>query len=153
MVAKIKKKNLIKKDKNIISKNLICRTIATTYSDNLQDKKAINKELDRIENLIASLQPRNEIEAMLVSQIIATYHASTECFMRTNNPEQTFEGRKLNLKYANSLTATYIKLVESLNKMQGKNISEQKVTVQHVNVNSGGQAIVGNIKGGKKNVE
>jgi hypothetical protein len=58
--------------------------------------------------------------------------------------EQTFEGRKENLSQANKLSRTYGSLLEALNRHRGK--GQQKVTVEHVHVHSGGQAIVGHVE-------
>src|SRR3982074_2938773 len=55
--------------------------------------------------------------------------------------EQTFEGRRENLAQANKLSRTYATLLEALNRHRGK--GQQKVTVEHVHVHSGGQAVVG----------
>jgi hypothetical protein len=55
--------------------------------------------------------------------------------------EQTFEGRRENLNQANKLSRTYAALVEALNRHRGK--GQQKVTVEHVHVHAGGQAVVG----------
>ena len=56
-------------------------------------------------------------------------------------PEQSFEGRRENLNQANKLSRTYATLFEALNRHRGK--GQQKVTVEHVHVHSGGQAVVG----------
>src|ERR1700737_415563 len=58
--------------------------------------------------------------------------------------EQTFEGRRENLSQANKLSRTYATLLEALNRHRGK--GQQKVTVEHVHVHEGGQAIVGNVE-------
>jgi hypothetical protein len=55
--------------------------------------------------------------------------------------QQTFEGRRDNLAQANKLSRTYATLVEALNRHRGK--GQQKVTVEHVHVHAGGQAVVG----------
>jgi hypothetical protein len=55
--------------------------------------------------------------------------------------EQTFDGRRENLAQANKLSRTYATLLEALNRHRGK--GQQKVTVEHVHVHSGGQAVVG----------
>jgi hypothetical protein len=52
-----------------------------------------------------------------------------------------FEGRRENLTQANRLSRTYPTLLEALNRHRGK--GQQKVTVEHVHVHSGGQAVVG----------
>src|SRR5262245_23962196 len=64
-----------------------------------------------------------------------------ECYRRAMLAEQTFEGRRENLNQANKLSRSYAVLVEALNRHRGK--GQQKVTVEHVHVHSGGQAVVG----------
>jgi hypothetical protein len=61
-------------------------------------------------------------------------------------PEQSFEAWKEQLNQANKLSRTYATLLEALNRHRGK--GQQKVTVEHVHVHSGGQAIVGAVKTG-----
>jgi hypothetical protein len=46
---------------------------------------------------------------------------------------------------ANKLSRTYATLLEALNRHRGK--GQQKVTVEHVHVHSGGQAVVGVVDG------
>ena len=58
--------------------------------------------------------------------------------------EQTFEGRSDNLSQANKLSRTYAVLLDALNRYRGK--GQQKVTVEHVHVHAGGQAVVGTVK-------
>ena len=48
------------------------------------------------------------------------------------------------LNQANKLSRTYAVLLDTLNRHRGK--GQQKVTVEHVHVHSGGQAIVGTIE-------
>lgn len=56
--------------------------------------------------------------------------------------EQTLEGRRENLSQANKLSRTYATLVEALNRHRGKG-GQQRVTVEHVHVHAGAQAVVG----------
>jgi hypothetical protein len=103
----------------------------------------------RVDNLFASLlesAPADALERMLAGQMIACHHGAMECFRRAMLPGQSFEGRNSNLKHAEKLSATYAKLLETLNKHRGK--GQQKVTVEHVHVAAGGQAIVGNVDAG-----
>jgi hypothetical protein len=92
------------------------------------------------------IAPGDEIEGMLAAQLVACHNASMECFRRAMIGEQTFEGRRENLNQANKLSRTYAVLLEALNRHRGK--GQQKVTVEHVHVHQGGQAIVGNIEAG-----
>ena len=61
-------------------------------------------------------------------------------------PEQTFEGRQVNLSAASKLSRTYAALLEALNRHRGK--GQQVVRVEHVTVQAGGQAIVGAVTQG-----
>jgi hypothetical protein len=71
-------------------------------------------------------------------------NASMECYRRTMIGEQSFEGRRENLNQANKLSRTYATLLEALNHRRGK--GQQKLTVEHVHVHSGGQAVVGTVE-------
>jgi hypothetical protein len=64
-----------------------------------------------------------------------------ECYRRAMHGEQSFEGHRENLAQANKLSRTYATLLEALNRHRGK--GQQKVTVEHVHVHAGGQAVVG----------
>lgn len=64
-----------------------------------------------------------------------------ECYRRAMLAEQNFEARRENLNQANKLSRTWATMLEALNRHRGK--GQQKVTVEHVHVHSGGQAVVG----------
>jgi hypothetical protein len=85
--------------------------------------------------------PKDEIEGMLAAQLIAAHNVSMECYRRAMLGEQTFDGHRENLNQANKLCRTYATLVDALNRHRGK--GQQKVTVEHVHVHAGGQAVVG----------
>ena len=88
------------------------------------------------------MKPRDELEGML----IASYSAAMECYRRAMLGEQTFEARRENLTQANKLSRTYAALTEALDRHRGK--GQQRITVEHVNVHAGGQAIVGAVTSG-----
>jgi hypothetical protein len=90
---------------------------------------------------LAGIEPRDELEGMMAAQLIAAHNAAMECYRRAMRGEQTFEGRRENLSQANKLSRTYATLLEALNRHRGK--GQQKVTVEHVHVHAGGQAVVG----------
>ena len=105
-------------------------------------KTRIARALD----LYESLKPEDGLEGMLAIQMVGTHHAILECLRRAAIPGQTIEGVDMNLKHAAKLQTLYTNQVAALDKHRGK--GQQKVTVEHVNVASGGQAIVGNVKTG-----
>jgi hypothetical protein len=97
--------------------------------------------------LLEGIGPQDEIEGLLAIQMAATHNAALECLRRAMIPEQTLVGRDHNLKHGAKLMALYVQQVAALDKRRGK--GQQKVTVEYVNVESGGQAIVGNVEQGR----
>ena len=97
--------------------------------------------------LYKGIKPADEIEGMLAVQMVATHNAAMDCLRRAMIDGQTFEGRDLNLKHASKLLSICSRQIEVLNKHRGK--GQQKVTVEHVHVAAGGQAMVGHIETGK----
>ena len=81
---------------------------------------------------------------MMAAQLLAAHNAAMECYRRAMIGEQTFEGRRENLNQANKLSRTWATLLEALNRHRGK--GQQKVTVEHVHVHAGGQAVVGMVE-------
>jgi hypothetical protein len=100
---------------------------------------------------MTGMKPRDEHEGMLIGQLIATHNATMECYRRAMLGEQTFENRRENLNQANKLCRTYAALTEALDRHRGK--GQQRITVEHVNVHAGGQAIVGAVTAGVRAVK
>ena len=94
---------------------------------------------------LVSIAPKDEIEGMLAAQMVAAHSASMECFRRAMISEQSHEGRQSNLSHAGKLSRTYVQLLEALNRHRGKG-TQQTVTVEHVHVHAGGQAVVGAVE-------
>lgn len=90
---------------------------------------------------LVGIAPKDELEGMMAAQLIAAHNAAMENYRRAMISEQTFDGRRENLAQATKLSRTYATLLEVLNRHRGK--GQQKVTVEHVHVHAGGQAVVG----------
>ena len=92
--------------------------------------------------VVKGIEPRDQIEAMLAAQMAAVHMASMTFARRLANvdniPQQDSAERAFN-----KLTRTFAAQVEALKNYRSK--GEQKMTVQHVHVAEGGQAIVGNV--------
>jgi hypothetical protein len=104
------------------------------------------KQLSAALAALIGIGPKDELEGMMAAQLIAAHNAAMECHRRAMHSEQTFEGRRENLAQANKLSRTFATLLEALNRHRGK--GQQKVTVEHVHVHSGGQAVVGVVEPG-----
>ncbi|MFM8747336.1 MAG: hypothetical protein ACKOED_11825 [Aestuariivirga sp.] len=100
-----------------------------------------DKKLSATVAALMGIAPKDELEGMMAAQLVAAHNAAMECYRRAMIGEQTVEGRRENLAQANKLSRTYAALVEALNRHRGK--GQQKVTVEHVHVHAGGQAVVG----------
>jgi hypothetical protein len=108
----------------------------------------VDRDMQINSTLVAmmGIAPRDEIEGMLAAQMVAVHNAAMECLRRAMISKQTFEGRDQNLKHAAKFTRTFTAQMEALNRYRGK--GQQKMTVEHVHVHEGGQAIVGTVQGG-----
>ena len=124
-------------DWNNILANQAIRTLWLKNSDADEIRRQRHAAIDAL----IGISPRDELEGMIAAQLIACHSASMECYRRAMIGEQTFEGRRENLNQANKLSRTYATLLEALNRHRGK--GTQRVTVEHVHVHEGGQAIVG----------
>ncbi len=133
------------------------RCFADMMLNQVLNLAAPGSELDKgiADGILAALhgiEPRDELEGMLATQMVATHIATMECLRRAGLTEQNFEARTMNLQQANKLARTYAAQLEALNRNRGK--GQQKMTVEHVHVNAGGQAIVGTVnRGGGGNKE
>lgn len=88
------------------------------------------------------LNPNDPIEGALGAQMAATHHLAMTCMQRAScSNDMDYVETKLN--QANKLMRTYTAQMEALNRHRGK--GQQKMTVEHVHVNEGGQAIIGTV--------
>lgn len=97
--------------------------------------------------MLDELAPTDGPEGMLAAQMVAVHVTAMQCFSRANLEGQTFAGRELNLKQGVKLSRTFSQQLQALDKHRRN--GQQQVTVKHVHVNEGGQAIVGNVTTGK----
>src|SRR6266704_1080564 len=104
--------------------------------------KDADDHLVRASALIAEMAPQNVTEAMLATQMIAANDAALMFLSRATLDNQTFDGIEANVHRASRLMRIFNEQLEAMQKLKGK-ASQQKVTVEHVHVHEGGQAIVG----------
>ncbi len=125
---------------------LLKQAVEGLWVGNSMPQEEVNKRVNMVFATMEGIRPQDEVEGMLAAQMLATHNATMECFRRSMLPEQAFEGRQASLSQANKLTRSYATLMDTLTRYRNKGASEQKVTVQHVHVHDGGQAIVGDVK-------
>lgn len=103
---------------------------------------------DAVNGVLAALHglaPRDEAEAMLCAQMVATHAAAMDMLRSAMQAEyaRSFEGCS---NFATKLLRTYAAQMDALKRYRSG--GEQRVTIEHVHVHSGAQAVVGNVNRG-----
>jgi len=100
--------------------------------------------------LARGIRPQDEVEAMLATQMAAIHMATMTTAARLSKSTDV-EMFEQNERALNRLGRTFTTQIDALKRYRSK--GEQKVTVEHVTVNEGGQAIVGNVAHGGRGDE
>lgn len=127
------------------AKTLLSHCLQPLRADEASDEHPGNDERMFMLSMVRDLAPRDPVERMLAVQMAATHVAtirSARWLANIDNIPQV----QAHYTGFNKLARTFAAQVEALRKHRTG--GEQRVTVQHVNVSDGGQAIVGNVQHG-----
>jgi hypothetical protein len=127
-------------DETLFNRFVVQITNATDHKDGT-DARPANAALA----FIRGIKPRDEVEACLAAQMAAT-HSAVMAFAGRLSAVETIPQQDSAINGFNKLTRSYCAQMEALKKYRSS--SEQKITVQHVNVSDGSQAIIGNVTTG-----
>ena len=127
-------------DNERLAKGLLIHAVGASGS---KDVKAIERNCETFTALIEDFAPRDALERMLSVQMAAT-HSSMMAISGRMNDANTLQQHEIYERSFNRLARTFTAQVEALRKH--RNGGKSKVTVEHVTVNKGGQAIVGSIE-------
>ena len=105
-----------------------------------QGKNVDGKGPNFMLSVIQGIAPRDEVETMMAAQMAAV-HMATMTFARRLAHVDNIAQQDAAERAFNKLARTYAVQMEALKRYRTG--GEQKVTVRHVTVNEGGQAIVG----------
>ena len=97
--------------------------------------------------LLAELQPETATETMLAVQMVGVHKTALTFMHRATVDGQTAEGADRNVLRVTRLMRLFTEQIDAMAKLKGKS-GQQRVTVEHVTVGAGGQAIVGAIMPG-----
>jgi len=109
--------------------------------------KEVEEKGKHILLMMAELAPQDGFEGILISQMITAYDQGMKCFSKA---DLNIESSKIYERFMNQgvkLMRLYNQQLETLDKHRRK--GKQKMTVEHVHVHEGGQAIVGNVNQGE----
>jgi hypothetical protein len=107
-----------------------------------QDRAVDERALNFMLAIVKGIEPRDQVEAMLAAQMAAVHNA-TMTFARRRNHVDNIPQQDSAERAFNKLARTFAAQVEALKRYRTG--GQQKVTVEHVTVNAGGQAIVGSV--------
>ena len=126
---------------NAFTAGMLTQLAAASAKDGETEPRSLNFML----SVINSVEPKDELEAMLASQMAAV-HMATMTMARRLAQVETIPQQDSAERAFNKLARTFTAQVEALKRYRTG--GQQKVTVEHVNVSDGGQAIVGNVSHG-----
>jgi len=111
--------------------------------------KADIERMNSATAIMNGIAPENPLEGLLAAQMTATHNMAMEFCRRAMREGQTVDGIERNTNSAARMMKVFTGQVDALHKL--KNKGQQKITVQHVQVNQGGQAIIGDVNRGEGN--
>jgi hypothetical protein len=125
-----------------MAKALLSHCFKVLKSNEASDEFRGNDERTFMISAVAEIKPRDAFERMLAVQMAATHVAMIRSARWLANADRIDQVQAHYSGY-NKLARTYTAQMEALRKH--RNGGKQTVTVQHVNVEGGGKAIVGNV--------
>jgi hypothetical protein len=123
----------------------IRETLAYGACDGGSSNPPTEQDINRALAAVTGIGARDETEAMLATQMVATHFAAITLLRRLKGTE-TIQQQDSAGSIAVKLLRTYALQVEALQRYRG--MGQQKIKVEHVHVHPGGQAIVGAVTGG-----
>ncbi|WP_157440926.1 hypothetical protein [Aestuariivita boseongensis] len=138
-------KDIFATDCDLQANALIAHCLKVLMGSEAGDAGEANDERGFMLSIVKDIEPRDAVERMLAVQMATTHVALVRQGNRMAYAQHLpqFEAHE---KAYNKLARTFTAQVEALRK--NRNGGKQTVTVQHVNVEEGGQAIVGNVATG-----
>jgi hypothetical protein len=100
------------------------------------------RQLNFMLAMVTGIEPRDQLEAMLAAQMAAVHNAAMTFARRLNHVDNIQQQDSAERAF-NKLTRTFACQLEALKRY--RSTGKQTVRVEHVTVNDGGQAIVGNV--------
>ena len=122
--------------------SFFAETLLQLAGASVQDGKVNERELNFMISVVKGIQPRDQLETMLAAQM-AVVHSLTMNMTGRLKGSFTLPQLDSTERAINKLARTFAGHLDALKRY--RSTGEQKVTVEHVTVNDGGQAIVGNV--------
>jgi hypothetical protein len=108
-------------------------------------RKVDGRTLNFMLSVVKGIAPKDQVEALLAAQM-AVVHMATMTFALRLRHVKTIPQQDSAERAFNKLARTFAAQIEALKRYRSR--GDQTVRVEHVTVNEGGQAIVGNVTHG-----
>jgi hypothetical protein len=129
---------------NDVSDRIVCQA-GTALLGHWQPKaKSVEEKIITAANALAEMKPTNATELMLAGQMLAVNDAVFLFMSQATLDDSSFEKRDFYMERAARLMDIYVQQVDCMMRLKGMT-GRQRVTVEHVHVHRGGQAIVGTV--------
>jgi len=128
-----------------IENNDLLMELISSAGAGMPRKDDLAHSLNVSAQVLAESNPKDINETRLALQANSLFSQGMHYLNKANNSEMLCQS-EFYMKSAIKLLRLHNETIETLHRYRRK--GEQTVTVQHVNVNAGGQAIVGNLKTG-----
>ena len=126
-----------------MANRLMGQCLKVLKADEASDEHSGNDEREFLLSVVAEIHPRDTFERMLSVQMAATHVAMIRSGRWLANSDRIDQVQAHYNGYT-KLARAYAAQMDTLRKH--RNGGKQTVTVQHVNVQDGGQAIVGDVR-------
>ncbi|MCL3880765.1 hypothetical protein [Marivita sp. GX14005] len=142
-------------DYSRISSNAVSKPVALGLIGQIATLGTHGRRVDQdganfVVGFVDAMKPKDAAEALLLTQMAATHQATMMLARRLNHveniPQQDAAERALN-----KLARSYAAQMDTLKRYRSK--GQQTVRVERVTVESGGQAVVGNVESGGRGRE
>ncbi|HAT1802330.1 TPA: hypothetical protein I8Z04_000986 [Legionella pneumophila] len=134
-----------------IIENYVCNQV--NYNNLTPDEK--NQKVEAYTKAItlfaSSLGANGVLQNMLAIQLLGIHELQQKMLPYANRSIHSPEYSQYFINSITKLSNTFIQQLNTLQKLQAN--SHQKVTVEHLHVNAGGQAIVGQVNTHKKDIQ
>ncbi len=142
----------IDKSSGVEARSVSARLVAQTASSVLpywgMKDRTVGQRLELAASTLAEMQPSSATESMLANQMIAVNDAALLFTSQATQAESTSQKRGEDTDRACRFLSLFVQQVDAMQRLKGR-AGRQRVTVEHVNVHAGGQAIVGQVNAGR----
>jgi len=123
----------------------VCQTFEGTVSDGVFDKDKVISAYNHSMAILSGIQPQDELEGMLAVQMIGVHNMAMDYMGKATRIDRV-DFMSTYMNGATKSLRAFVAQMEALKKYRTG--GQQKMVVEHVHVNEGGQAIVGTVNQG-----